>query len=366
MAYKYPRGMTAMRKRILVIFCLAAAILVLGSCSQKPGAGAAVLPQDYNDTLLPFEADGKWGYINSAGEVIIEPVYAYAGYFSEGLAVISDGDLYGYINTRNQVVIPPRYTGAGEFANGYAAVCTGDWQSGNMLWGFIDANGKEIVSLRFLYAESFSPEGRALVWIDQGEEVVKGFVNTGGEVFVADGFEICAGFSDGLALVRQDGLYGYINADYAFAIAPQFEFAGSFGEGVAYAEKDGKGYMIDKSGNILAPAEYAFGTFSDGLAVFVKDNLYGYIDREGKVAIEPRFTWAKDFRSGLAAVQAKMDAGGKWGFINTAGEMVIEAVYDEVEDFRNDYTRAYVYSNLKYYILDRTGKVIHSGKYSIE
>ena len=355
-----------MCKRILVLFCLLAAILALGSCSGKPNTGDTVLPQDFSDTLLPFEADGKWGYINPKGEVIIEPVYAYAGYFSEGLAIISDGELYGYINTRNQVVIPPRYTGAGEFANGCAAVCTGDWQTGAALWGFIDTTGKEIVSPRFLYAENFTPEGRALVWTEQGEEVVKGFVNTSGEVFIPGGFEICSGFSDGLALIRQNDLFGYINVDYDIAIAPQYEFAGDFGEGVAYGEKDGGKYIIDKSGNILAPAEHVIGTFSDGLAAIVKDNLYGYINKEGKVVIDPRFTWAKDFCTGLAAVQTKMDAGGKWGFINTAGDIVIDAVYDEVEDFTKDYTRAYRYDSLKYFILDKTGKIIYSGRYSIE
>ena len=69
---------------------------------------------------------------------------------------------------------------------------------------------------------------------------------------------------------------------------------------------------------------------------------------------------------GLAAVQTKMEAGGKWGFINTSGQIVIDAVYDEVENFSKDYIRAYRYDNLKYYILDKTGRMIYSGQYGIE
>lgn len=355
-----------MGKRVLKTFCSLIIILVLGACSQKPGTGEAVLPQDFDGIILPFEADGKWGYISAEGETVIEPAYAYAGYFCDGLAIVSDGELYGYINTRNQTVIPPKYTGAGEFANGYAAVCTGDWQSGTVLWGFIDTTGKEVVTPQFLYMESFTPEGRALIWVQRGDEVVNGFVNTRGEVFIPDNYEICSGFSDGLALIRQNGLFGYINTDYDIAIPPQYEFAGDFGEGVAYGEKDGSKYMIDRSGGILATVDYAFGSFSDGLASFRKDNLYGYINKEGEVVIEPRFTWAKDFCNGLAAVQTKMEAGGKWGFINTSGQIVIDAVYDEVENFSKDYIRAYRYDNLKYYILDKTGRMIYSGQYGIE
>jgi len=354
-----------MRKRIVQIFSLLMIILCLCSCSS-PGTGNAALLEDTDEVLLPFEADGKWGYINSRGAIVIEPAYAYAGYFSEGLAIFSDGERYGYIDKRNQVVIQPTYDGADTFTNGYAAVCTGDWESGTALWGFIDTTGTEIVKPQFLYAESFTPEGRALIWLSRGEEVVNGFVNTKGEVFVPEDYEVCSRFSDGLALIRRNGLYGYINADYAIVIPPQYDDAGDFGEGLAYAEKDGEKFMIDKTGKPVASVEYAFGTFSDGLASFRKDDLYGYIDRNGKIAIKPRFAWAKDFRNGLAAVQARMEEGGKWGFVNTAGKMVIGAIYDEVEDFRQDYIRVYKYDNSTYYILDRNGKIIHSGHYRVQ
>jgi len=359
----------AMGKNTLYVrlFCLVLiTALLMCSCSTIQETGDNVLPENYEGILLPFESDGKWGYISPEGNVVIEPVYAYAGYFSEGMAIISDGRLYGYINERNQTVVPPKYSGGGEFRNGYAPVSTGDFDSDNMQWGFIDKSGREIIRPRFLYAENFSPEGRALVWIKQEDEVVRGFVNTKGEVFIPDDFEICSGFSDGLALIRQNGLYGYIDAGYSVVIPPRFQSAGDFGEGRAYAETDGEKYIIDKSGNIISKVEYPFGTFSDGFAVFSSDGLYGYVGVDGNVAIKPRFAWARDFSNGLAAVQVMDGNSSKWGFIDTSGRMVIDAVYDEVEDFIHDYVRAYKYDDVQYYILDKNGRVIHSGKYRIE
>lgn len=355
-----------MRKRSLKLLWLLITMALLCSCSGKQGAGDAPLTSTYEGSLLPFESEDKWGYINPQGEVVIEPAYAYAGHFSNGLAIISDGDLYGYINEMNQVVIQPKYSGADEFMNGYAAVCTGNWQDGTALWGFINTRGVEIVKPQFLYVEGFSPEGRALVWTLKDDEPVNGFVDTKGVVFVPDQYEICSSFSDGLALIRQNGLLGYINTDYEIVIPPIYEFAGDFGEGVAYAEYDGNRYMIDKDGNVIETVKYAFAPFSHGLARFMEDDLYGYINKKGEVVIEPRFTWAKKFCNGLAAVQVRMEAGGKWGFINTQGELVIDAVYNEVEDFTKDYIRAYKYDNFKYYILDKTGRIIYSGQYSIE
>lgn len=354
-----------MGKRSMQIFSLLMMLLCLCSCSG-PGTGNAALSENTDEVLLPFEADGKWGYINTRGKIVIEPAYAYAGYFSEGLAIFSDGERYGYIDKNNQVVIQPRYDGADAFANGYAAICIGDWESGTILWGFIDATGHEIVKPQFLYAESFTSEGRALIWLTRGEEVVKGFVNTRGEVFVPEDYEVCSRFSDGLALIRRNDLYGYINADYAIAIPPQYDDAGDFGDGLAYAEKDGEKFIIDKIGKPVAAVDQAIGTFSDGLAPFRKDELFGYVDRNGEIAIEPRFAWAKNFRNGLAAVQTRIEEGGKWGFVNTEGKMVIDAVYDEVEDFGQDYTRAYKYDHAIYYILDKNGRVIHSGRYRVQ
>ena len=53
---------------------------------------------------------------------------------------------------------------------------------------------------------------------------------------------------------------------------------------------------------------------------------YGYIDRTGKVVIERRFDQAIDFlRSGLAGVRM----GEVWGAIDTAGNMVVEPRYDQ-------------------------------------
>lgn len=49
----------------------------------------------------------------------------------------------------------------------------------------------------------------------------------------------------------------------------------------------------------------------------------GYIDPAGLVVILFKFDYAEDFYKGIAKVQVK----GKTGYINTAGEMVIPPQY---------------------------------------
>ena len=51
----------------------------------------------------------KWGFINKAGEFVINPQFYDAWDFSEGLAPVLIGDKYGYINPTGEIVIKPQF-----------------------------------------------------------------------------------------------------------------------------------------------------------------------------------------------------------------------------------------------------------------
>lgn len=49
--------------------------------------------RQFQEGLAPVKADGKWGYINAAGEMVITPVFEDAYPFNEaGTAPVKDGD----------------------------------------------------------------------------------------------------------------------------------------------------------------------------------------------------------------------------------------------------------------------------------
>ena len=55
--------------------------------------------------------DGKYGYINERGEMVIPCQYDSAGNFSSnGLARVKIDGKYGYINEKGEVVIPAEYS----------------------------------------------------------------------------------------------------------------------------------------------------------------------------------------------------------------------------------------------------------------
>ena len=83
-----------MKKRILsllIILCFAVALAPVTTASAI--SNSIVIAPQYEE-VRPFEdgyaavkLNGKWGYINENGEMVIEPRYDWAGYVSEGVAV---------------------------------------------------------------------------------------------------------------------------------------------------------------------------------------------------------------------------------------------------------------------------------------
>lgn len=93
----------------------------------------------FNDWhLLRVKKDGKYGFVNIAGTVIIPVVYDYVDEdFEKGLSVARKGDKWGYLDTKGKVVIPFEYDEAFfHFYDNKTKVRKG------ITWYEIDKNGK--------------------------------------------------------------------------------------------------------------------------------------------------------------------------------------------------------------------------------
>ena len=69
--------------------------------------------------------DGKWGFANASGEIVIPCTYESAKSFSHGLAAVQQNGRWGYINIANEMIIPAEYTSAEPFENKQAIVHDG-------------------------------------------------------------------------------------------------------------------------------------------------------------------------------------------------------------------------------------------------
>jgi hypothetical protein len=285
--------------------------------------------------LYPVVVDGKLGYINGQGEMIIPPQFEDWPFsqFSEGLAPVSVGvgEKFGYIDMTGAMVIQPRFDGAVPFSDGLAAV-VGD----NGLWGFIDKTGAVVVPIQYDQCPGPFSEGLCTVMVDErlkGGKLQNEYIDKTGTVVIGP-FEWSTSFSEGLAAVgfgEDDAVkWGFIDRTGAVVIQPQFDQVRDFSEGLAAvgfpADNDSaKWGFIDRTGAlVIEPRFDGVDPFSEGLApvVFGENEAarWGYIDKTGTVVIQPQFEWAAEFSEGLAAVGTN---SGLFGYIDKTGTFVI-------------------------------------------
>jgi hypothetical protein len=76
-------------------------------------------------SLFPIEQNGRCGYIDKTGKVVIEPLYYECEKFSEGLAPVRYGsEKWGWIDRTGNFVIQPMCFEPDSFSEGLA-VCQG-------------------------------------------------------------------------------------------------------------------------------------------------------------------------------------------------------------------------------------------------
>jgi hypothetical protein len=159
------------------------------------------------------------------------------------------------------------------------------------------------------------------------------------------------------------GKWGYINRHGKVLVPPRFIQALDFSDGRARVTTEkGLGY-VDARGKVVftRPDDLRIDwtlPFTEGLAAFSVKGKCGYFDRQGKVVVEPRYDDVKKFSEGLAAVNLGARSagfprpwvmrGGKWGFIDKTGRLVIPLKFGYVDK------SAYI---------DKKGKVVLTPEY---
>ncbi|MCL2816459.1 MAG: WG repeat-containing protein [Oscillospiraceae bacterium] len=129
-------------------------------------------------------------------------------------------------------------------------------------------------------------------------------------------------FSEGFAvLMDKEGKFGFVNKENRVVIAFEYDSAYAFEGGCAAVQKGGKWGAVDGEGNVVIPFEYdEVSSLGEGFMSTKKGDTY---------SDSPIYDSANDFIEGLVAVQK----GGKWGYIDETGEIIIPIEYDSVGRF---------------------------------
>lgn len=326
------------------------------------------------------EINGKWGFIDKKGVLVINPIYDEVRDFSEnGYAWVKSSSIgngkFGLINIKGNYIINPQFDNVYNFTSkNYAGVKVNDkwglinisgefvikpiydgifgfWSLGNSyipknglipvrvknndshMWGFVDIFGGSVISPVFNDVEKFSDNGLAAVmsgarWDSKEATWIGGkwgFIDRNGNYVIPPQFDGALWFdnyADSLAPVKiggaDTGKWGFINTGGNFKINPIFDNVGTFSNlGLADVNFND---VVNNNVDELSPEDsfcYNFGRS-------------GYIRKNGKYAIEPHYEYTDlgPFLKGQFAVP--VCSNGKYGAIDINGEFVIQPEYQFV------------------------------------
>jgi hypothetical protein len=312
------------------------------------------------DPLYRFTKNGKAGYIDSKGRVVIPPsLPAFGNYGSEfrhGLLEmsVSDGK---YVDRTGKLVLDPGLERGWDFSEGLAVAMRKD----ERLWGYIDTTGNFAITPRFAtspngYVYPFS-DGLAMVEV----KGLYGFIDRTGSFVIPPTLLDATGFAAGMARVVIEGPCLYFPEGGCGFANPRYPGAGKNDRGNYGALPSCKFTYINKTGTVVTKERFDGGReFSEGLAPIKDGKLWGFIDRAGAMVVPPKFEDAEPFSSGLS----RISVGGLFGYADKSGDVIIVPQFKEAESFSSGLAVVGDKSG-RYWYIDTRGKRSFAGEFAL-
>lgn len=274
------------------------------------------------DQALDFEGNfararwgNKWGLINQKGEWVLKPSFDDIGDLHEGKRKFLLNNQWGFIDSIGKIIQPAQYTEAGFYSDNLAPIRFGRHSS------FVDEFGNIKWNISLQDARPFN---NGIAWIKINNQWKT--LNTLGQIGKGSWTTI-QDFSEDLAAVSKDSLWGY----------------------------------IDTKENIVLKIQYQdVRSFQQSRAAVKQGEKWGFMDRNGRWSIEPKYDELGDFYENCAWFRK----GNFIGLLDISGKEILSAQYDGIDNRKNGFVKTWKYLNdstLEWKILNRNLKTIAKG-----
>jgi hypothetical protein len=270
-----------------------------GNLNAVKAVNMAVLaaPKVVNTTALyPFSVQTvegiKYGYIDGTGKTVIQPIYDSAEKFSEGFAVIYNGNKSQVINQKGKVI----FECSGSIQNFHDGLAAFMDIKADFKWGYINTKGKVVVKPQFTFAGDFNADHKAMAakgkkfhLIDNKGKILKTYQ-------LDKKYESYNIANEGYIIVTDPKTYlqGVVSLSGKVIIKPAYgevTYLGNNLFGVKKKVADNEGYLLsikpaalfNSEGKKLTPYQYYdLSQFNGDYASATDDNYTYFIDKTGK------------------------------------------------------------------------------------
>lgn len=230
-------------------------------------------------------------------------------------------------------------------------------ESKGVLWGVMDTtSGKKVLEPKYEFIDNFS-DGLARVT----NNYMWGAINEKGEIVVPLIYNHGIFRSrKGNSIVNKNNLWGLVNTSNDFVLPLRFS-------NISYNEQHNLYVAVDSTGQNLysakgekltaKPYEHIEVFFTNGFTKVRQNNLKGMIDTNGAEIIPPIYQDVRSFVNGYSHVQNNY----KHGYIDQKGDVTVPLIYDDMWDYANGFSR--VELNGKKGYVNRKGKLVVPTEY---
>jgi len=285
---------------------------------------------------------------------ILKGTYNSIRFGCEGQFIVEKNEKYGVVSEKGTIILPLKYSFINSNKNGYTVKLNGKV-------GLFNLEGKEIIPISYHWIYTDEIDDNILIVAElNGKE---GYINTKNEWVIPPTYRDAFAFRQGLAKVMEVRDYIYINLK-GEPVIQDFDadvIEPSDNTYIVGVRKKCKYMVYDLNGNLLDTYDLLRKNLSDD-AIFAvkKGGKWGYIDGYGKVIIPLEYEEVGNFSEGLAAVRKD----GKWGYINLKNEVVIPFEFTNrgVSSFKNGVAKYYTDSGIG--LINMKGEIIAEPKYN--
>ena len=273
----------------------------------------------------------------------------------EGQFIVEKNGKYGVVSEKGAVILPLKYSNINSNKNGYTVKL-------NEKAGLFNSEGKEIIPISYHWVYTSKIDDNIPI-VAKLNESKAGYINTKNEWVIPPTYLYAFDFQQGVAIVKKGRNYMYINLKGEPVIQDfdNYVIEPSDNTYIVGVRKECKYMVYDLNGNLLDTYDGFINNWS-GNAIFgvKKGGKWGYIDGYGKVIIPLEYEKVGDFSEGLAAVRKD----GKWGYINLKNEVVIPFEFTNrgVSSFKNGVAKYYTDGGIG--LINLKGEIIAEPKYN--
>ena len=296
----------------------------------------------FENTVLKYKRDGKYGLIDLDGKEITKPIYdeISAVTYKEGMLLVKQENKVGIININGVQVIKPEYDNI--TVDNYYDVNTKYQKTGFIVckieddgyrYGYINYKGDKVLDTNYTEIERVSEiEDEKDIFLIAYKDGQAGLLKNS-KVMLNHEYEdiIYYAYND-VFIIQRNGKQGVADKNGNIKIEPQYSNI-SFGGIYVNATENNTVKILDLNGNEVNDQYISKIPTKDGqnFIVYGEDGIYKVIDKNGNVIIDKNYTNIEEVGNNYFIVASDRNNG----IIDLTGKSLVDLKYNSIVELDN-------------------------------